>query len=295
MPEKGQTEERLFETGTLSLHPYLGFAYDPARTRSQGLPINDLGFLGPVPIGTRTRKEVRIGIFGGSVAVGLWIFGRDTLVKELAASPQLGANDLRVYSFAAPGSKQPQQVLALSYLKTLGVDVDIVISLDGFNEIALPPVHNLPDAPSWYPRGWMQYARAATSDRHLLDRVAAWQYVRRTVAETLLRSPATSSPTLGLTWTLLDRAFANRVTTVAREVETALKTSTTKSSSASFAYASDNDMYGALAGLWADSARLAANLVTCTGGTYYVVLQPNQYVVGSKRLTETERARAYAR
>ena len=42
------------------------------------------------------------------------------------------------------GYKQPQQLLTLAYYISLGAEFDTVINIDGFNEVALPPIHNIP-------------------------------------------------------------------------------------------------------------------------------------------------------
>ena len=40
------------------------------------------------------------------------------------------------------GWKQPQQLLALSWILALGGELDVLINVDGFNEVALDGVEN---------------------------------------------------------------------------------------------------------------------------------------------------------
>jgi hypothetical protein len=42
------------------------------------------------------------------------------------------------------GYKQPQQLMALNWFMALGGEFDIVINLDGFNDVALPALENVP-------------------------------------------------------------------------------------------------------------------------------------------------------
>jgi len=41
-----------------------------------------------------------------------------------------------------PGYKQPQQLLALAYFLSLGAEYDLIINLDGYNDIVLPVTDN---------------------------------------------------------------------------------------------------------------------------------------------------------
>jgi hypothetical protein len=53
------------------------------------------------------------------------------------------------------GWKQPQQPLALSYFLSLGAKYDVVMNLDGFNELALPFLNNLrAGVYPFFPRLW---------------------------------------------------------------------------------------------------------------------------------------------
>ena len=48
------------------LHPYLGFVVDPAHPLS-----NELGFYGDQPVLKRSQDKIIVGLFGGSLALGL--------------------------------------------------------------------------------------------------------------------------------------------------------------------------------------------------------------------------------
>ena len=62
-------------------------------------------------------------------------------------------NRFKVYNAAIPGGKQPQQLFLLNYLLLLGYEFDIVINIDGYNEVVFPLAENLPNG-LWphYPR-----------------------------------------------------------------------------------------------------------------------------------------------
>jgi hypothetical protein len=106
----------------------------------------------------KTKNDYIVGIFGGSVAQWLAVQGKEYLEKKLTELPGLEDKKIIVLNFASGGYKQPQQLLALSYFVSLGQKFDLVINLDGFNEVALPFSANLPrnisvSLPRKYPGG----------------------------------------------------------------------------------------------------------------------------------------------
>lgn len=147
------------------IHPYLGFILDPKRNSN----VSDFGFPCDVnPMISRTNDQLIIGIFGGSFAGGTYGYGRENLINTLKVT----GKNIVVLNFAMGGYKQPQQLLALAYLLSLGAEFDIVINIDGFNEVALPPSENIPkNVFPIYPRGWY-YRVAAASDQQTVVQIA---------------------------------------------------------------------------------------------------------------------------
>src|SRR4051812_21618319 len=123
------------------LHPYFGFAgpYD----RAMGpVHTNSAGFMQREPIVlpfTPAADDVVIAVSGGSVAERLIIAdsGSVPLGEVLQAIPAFAGKRIVIISIAQGTAKQPQQLLALSYLLALGQRIDLVINIDGFNEFAL--------------------------------------------------------------------------------------------------------------------------------------------------------------
>ncbi len=134
------------------LHPYLGYVYDPTRnskgltSHHGGFSVSDYGFIDDhSPFYKAKKDSVVIGIFGGSVAFFFSVFGVDSLVQQLESSPFFKDKDIEIVRLALGAYKQPQQLLALTYLLSLGAHFDVVINLDGFNEVALPSAENIPN------------------------------------------------------------------------------------------------------------------------------------------------------
>jgi hypothetical protein len=113
------------------LHPYLGYVMHRGK-RSEarhGLVTSHL------PIQQRNDDTLLVGLFGGSVAFQLRHSFQAVLEKRFA---ELGDHrQVRLINVALPGHKQPQQLMALTYLVFLGAEFDIVVNVDGFNEVSL--------------------------------------------------------------------------------------------------------------------------------------------------------------
>ncbi len=100
------------------------------------------------------KNSVKVLILGGSVAKHLSINNSDDKVKfkesvlnhenifEKSINKFFNTNKFRVYNAAIDGGKQPQQLFKLYYLDLMDQKFDIIINLDGFNELALPLSEN---------------------------------------------------------------------------------------------------------------------------------------------------------
>ena len=142
------------------IHPYLGFVNAPRED------VNRFCFPGTDPLTQRSTGAVNICLMGGSVAVGIYAKSRDLLIENLKSSELFKDKEINIILFALGGFKQPQQLMALNYFLSLGAEYDIVINLDGFNEVVLPFSDNLPFNiyPS-YPRHWNAYSKKGLNSK----------------------------------------------------------------------------------------------------------------------------------
>ncbi len=205
--------------GNEVIHPYLGYVLDSElNTRKRwvkgGREALDFGFVLEEPGIFHPPSPDRpvIAITGGSVA---FRFGgsagrklRDELLGDLP-----GLERAIVVNLALPGYKQPQQLIALNYLLALGAHFDLVLNIDGFNEIALPPSENLNRGVfPFFPRNW--YFRAHDMDADLRLAVGELAYLEARRGRTAARfaaAPYRYSLTAGLVWTVLDRGLSHDV------------------------------------------------------------------------------------
>jgi len=135
----------------IGLHPYFGPIHRP------GLPLdippelreppasparvvtNNLGFASPhdYPFVKTRDSQFIVGIFGGSVGAWFCQAGVARLTTDLKQQPFLKDKELVPLCFSHEGYKQPQQLLVLAYVLSIGQPLDLVVNIDGFNEVAL--------------------------------------------------------------------------------------------------------------------------------------------------------------
>jgi hypothetical protein len=195
--------------------------------------------------------------------------------------------------FAIGGYKQPQQLMTLNWVLSLGQHLDLVISLSGFNEVAMTATENLPAGVfPFFPRAWqLRIAGAKTTES--MARLGELAYLRRQRSEKAglcADWPLSWSPTCHLLWRTLDaRAAADLVE---REQNLASASGDERpfvSFGPSFEGRSKAETYRLLGAQWARSETLMYHLARSAGVPSYHFLQPNQYVKGSKPMGEEER------
>jgi len=128
------------------LHPFFGYVQKPGPDFRPGFMYNNYGFISPYdyPFFKTDENQYVVGVFGGSVASNYSIYEIQNKILEtkLKQIPQLQDKEIIILSFATGGYKQPQQLLILNYMLSVGQVFDMVINIDGFNEIALSSLNN---------------------------------------------------------------------------------------------------------------------------------------------------------
>ena len=270
-----------------ALHPYFGPIHRPG-VRPQ---TNNVGFGAKqaFPYVRQSDRQFLIGIFGGSVAQAFCTRGMPYLAEALKRDPYLADREVVPLCFSHEGYKQPQQLIVLAYFLSLGQRYDLVINIDGFNEVALgsrshergrdvsmpSPLHvdpllNLIDLATLTPARVRALARISEykeqlnrlADRMARTRIAAVhvaldryyvftmnRYRDAVAAYDALPSNPPASSILLLTPPLKPRPAAGEV-------------------------------YGDIAAAWMSASLLMHDMLAARGVPYLHVLQPNQYFAG---------------
>jgi len=286
------------------LHPHLGWVLNPdtnggitvAKSR---FPINRYGFLDQGnPLGRRSRDRLRVAIVGGSVAWYFSMHGRAQLEKRLGQAPEFQGRQIECVSLAISGYKQPQQLMTLAWMLSLGAEYDIVINIDGFNEVALHPVENhLKKVHVAYPRGWHERVRQLprTEIAHTLYRHASLSLARRRWADRFVNGPLPYSPLLSVVWRTRDNWYQKQLTEDLavitaqwlNEARVYMHTGPANT------YKGSDEMYDQMTTLWQRGSLQLDGLCQANGTRYLHVLQPNQYLEGSKPMSDAEREVAF--
>ncbi len=128
------------------IHPYFGYVQKPGPDFREGFKYNAAGFISPYdyPYQKKSKNQYIIGIFGGSVASNYSIYEiqNQILENKLKQLPEFKDREFIILSFATGGYKQPQQLILLNYFLSIGQQFDMVINIDGFNEVTLAEANN---------------------------------------------------------------------------------------------------------------------------------------------------------
>jgi hypothetical protein len=279
------------------IHPYVGFVTPPLRS-TETLDLEALGFQRGGPF-VRARREdtLVVGVFGGSVAKMFVEYrGPEVVFAQLGDLPEFRDKRLVVATLAQDGYKQPQSLFALAYFLSLGGKLDALLLIDGFNEVVLGPVENVPHGVfPFFPRGWAQRVadlNLATEMRALIGEVAFLARRRATHARAILESPLRHSRTVLLAWLASDRWLAAQLSQRRMELQggPALEQLEYLATGPRWVAPDDASLHRDLVSVWKESSFQMRALCESYGIRFYHFLQPNQHVPGSKPMSSEERA-----
>ncbi len=285
------------------LHPYTGYVPDPTTHRVAGDPgfsrqAANLGF----PFNRNdvfwspSEERLVIATFGGSFGASFGARSK-TLTAAFERVERWRGKRLVFLNFGVGGYKQPQQLMALNYLLFLGAHFDVVINLDGFNEIALPSTINVPKGYfAHYPRGWVLQVGDLDQDlRSLVGELTYLLELRARLARSFAGAPWRFSFTAGLVWKVLDALETGRISRAERAIQDARseKEMSYQTRGPEWSFSDDAEMYAELVAAWKRASIQMDALCRELGIEYYHFLQPNQYLPGSKPMGAEEHRTAF--
>jgi hypothetical protein len=276
----------LFDSRTYVVHPFLGYfanlSGEPAKEPLLGLPRRDV---------TRSPDRFIVGILGGSFAGGVYVHAGRVLADRLR---ERTGREVSLVQLALAGYKQPQQLMLLAYLLSLGAEFDAVLNIDGFNEVVLGPSENAPKGvfPA-YPRNWY-YLTGQINDAEGLakiSRLADRREQRLRWARLFAKTRLTFSNLALVLWRAGDVLLARSFAAINQELaETTVKAKGGYEVTGPQADLAEDQMFAVLARVWRNGSLEMRSLCEGFGTGYYHFLQPNQYVEGSKPMQDDERA-----
>jgi hypothetical protein len=271
------------------IHPYLGFVYDFQNKEENN---ETYGFATTVsPVIKREPGKLNVLLLGGSVAQSMKEVMREAFYRVCRVPPN-------VVTLGFAGYKQPQQLLVLTYFLSLGAEYDLIINLDGYNEIVLPITDNYDIGVNpFFPRNWnLRISRQPS--KKILAKIGKVRYLRDLKQEYL--DAVTSSFLRGsAVFGLLKMQQFKRIN---RDIDHSNhqliklqqeEVRRFEETGPFFVYKDKQKLYEDAAAVWVRSSVLLDQLARENSMEYYHFLQPNQYVNGSKVLTAEEKRVAY--
>jgi len=272
------------------IHPYLGFVIDFKDEKKNK---ETYGFITSVdPVIKREPGKLNVVVLGGSVAQSMGEVMKEAFHRVCRVPPN-------VVSLGFAGYKQPQQLLTLAYFLSLGAEYDLIINLDGYNDIVLPFTDNYSVGVNpFFPRNWNLRISRQPSKKILavIGQVRYLRDLKEENLEDLTSSFFRGSAVFGLmkmqqfkrlNWDI-DRTTRKLIKLQREEVKRFEETGPF------FAYKDIQELYDDAGAVWERGSVLLDQLARENSMEYYHFLQPNQYVNGSKVLTEEERRLAYS-
>ena len=260
-------------------HPFYGFTGTPDR------------ILNVAPPQQRQADTVVIGLLGGSVAQKVAPFFQEALNRRFASNQR--PRRPVVLNLAITAAKQPQQTMIVANTLLLGGEFDLIVNLDGFNEVIGGEEWNFkngvfPFLPQWWDKR-VGLTRAEVLQAGQIGILRREQARRAAAGETsLLRWSAVFG--------LAHRWRQERIAAAILQRNRRLAAAATDYSFEKHGpgnWPGRDELFPEAARVWYRGSLLLARLAEVAGADYYHFLQPSQYVPGAKPLSRAERGGAY--
>ncbi len=288
------------------VHPYLGFVMSPEKMNLPhvieswgGEHVTEFGLIGqdgliPEP----DPDRVVVGIFGGSVAFLFAQMGESALRETLERDPAFAGKEIDFVRISLGGYKQPQQLMALNYFLIQGKRFDVVVNIDGFNELCLPYVENQKlEVSPIFPRSW--YWRVTDvpdlRTRRAIGEAVYLERKRKKIARSFSKRPMLYSFTWNLVWRLRDNGLAAELAAAQTRVQESQQDKEGRfvARGPYEPWENDDVLFDELVDTWWRSSLQMHHLCEANGIRYHHFLQPNQYLPGSKPMGADEKKVAF--
>lgn len=282
---------------TQTIHPFVGWVRNPEVLKGEvyagtELKTNRLGFLDTSEgIFQRDPKRLIVGITGGSVAYQMSCAGAERLKEKLREIPEYRDREIVIVRMAQSAYKQPQGLFALNYYMLQGGEFDIVINLDGLNELTMSLSQNYPLRVALdYPQGWnMRTAEIIpANESDIAMELIVIRGQRRKYALSGLNTYWQWLPSQVLLWHIRDERLREQLVALqGRALHDYNGWSFLRCGPAPLA----PDEAAALAEcvrVWKQASLQMHRICQASGILYVHAIQPNQYDPGSKPLTTSE-------
>jgi hypothetical protein len=278
-------------------HPFFGY------THKAGLKdTNNYGFYCPFDYPLKKEKEnwYIIGIFGGSVANDFYTKGRERLTKKLKNHHHFADKEIFYLNYALGGYKQPQQMQILTYFLSIGQEFDMVINIDGFNEVIFCSNNNrlnvdiaMPSAQHFLPMRDLMDSQAVTGEK--LESIWKIQTYKKDFNRNEKKLQHTKFASIYLILSSYSKYLYKKYRSEIVRFDGLIKPTEPKDSIVNIKYtlaaANAPTLLANVASLWYRASFIMNSELSAWGSRYFHFLQPNQYY-SKKSFTKKEQETA---
>ena len=262
------------------IHPYYGF--------TSHFPNSPLNTMPPAPAQPDT---VLIGILGGSVAWYVAPYFQQALTQYFAdhGLPQ----EPVVIPLAYPAMKQPQQLYIASFMLTMGGNLDLLVNLDGHNEMRSSYLNFTNDIFPFFPDDWDALFAQSREEILLAGQIRAARGQLSQLQQAGPSSPFRYTALYGILRRYQIRQAETRIAQLNYTLANHQPDRSLEQRGPSIPFHNTAQVHQEAVRVWYRSSALLSRLAAAAGADYYHFLQPNQYIPNSKPLSSQEQRRYY--
>ncbi len=263
--------------GRIIIHPYYGF--------TAPLSTDDLNAMPPPQI---RDDRVVIGVLGASVADEVIPYFRQAVAQYFADNNL--AKEPIVHDLALGAMRQPQQLAIASHLLAMGGSFDLIVNLDGFNEVVSSEMNFQAGVFPFFPQRWADLNRWTAAEVALVGEIRVLRKEVAALRQAGQSSPLRSSAAYGLLNRYRTQRLETRIFQLNYELTTAESGYSPEGHGPWGNFSNTAAVHQEAARVWYRSSAVLARVAATAGADYYHFLQPNQYLPDTKPLSTAELA-----
>ncbi|MEM1170863.1 MAG: hypothetical protein AAGJ08_17735 [Cyanobacteria bacterium P01_H01_bin.35] len=280
------------------IHPFFGYVLKGGSFTNEesGIRVNNYGLISEYnyPFTKTNKNQFIIGVFGGSVANNFAVNirvnqsrGNQEFINSLKSIPELADKEIIILCFAGGGYKQPQQLLMLNYFLSIGQEFDMVINIDGFNEVALSHQNNQQQIELYLPsiQHILPLTRLASDDLSVMKAIVEISELKNNLSTAINKLESCKLALChGLRSLQLKRLLDSYQKEILKYDEQVARNSSKMDSSDSLVYLNkipevleDEIAFDKIGKNWYESSLAMSQILAERNILYFHFIQPNQY------------------
>ena len=268
------------QRGLRIIHPYYGFT-----SHFPDSPLNAM------PPALAQPDTVLIGLLGGSVARDVIPYFQQALTQYFADHGL--PKEPVVIPLAYGGMKQPQQLYIASFMLTMGGSFDLIINLDGYNELAFPYDQSTVGIFPFFPYDWENLVFVNREEILLAGQIRALRSQLSQLQQAAPASPFRYTALYGILHRYQIQQAETRILQLNYQLSTQETARSLEQQGPLRPFQDIAQVHQEAIRVWYRSSALLSRLAAAAGGDYYHFLQPSQYIPNSKPLSPEERRDHY--